>query len=316
MEKQRKSSKESSGQLFNRYIWLVDTIIRKGRITFEEINETWISSSLNNGGDELPLRTFHNHRKVIEQMFDINIECDKRSGYLYYIEVAENEGNNVVRQWLINTFVVNNVVNENQNLKDRILLERTPSGQRFLTQVIESMRDGVALEMTYQNLEDEETSAFVIEPYCVKMFCQRWYVIAKSASRNKINVYALDRIEQLKTTDIAYTMLENFDAAEYFKDSFGIIVDDSYEVEEIHFRAYGEKIPTLRNFPLHHSQYEIETEDDYSTFAIEVKLTQDFRQELLSHGADLEVVYPTWFRNEIKDMVQEQWVAYNRFIVG
>ena len=84
--KNRKSSKDNMSNLFNRYVWLVDTIYRRGRITFEEINERWMRSQLNETGDEIPLRTFHNHRKAIEQMFDINIECDKRDGYVYYIE--------------------------------------------------------------------------------------------------------------------------------------------------------------------------------------------------------------------------------------
>ena len=82
----RKNSKESTSNLFNRYVWLIDLIYRKKNITFEEINEQWQRSSLNYAYDNLPLRTFHNHRKAIEQMFDINIECDKRNGYSYYIE--------------------------------------------------------------------------------------------------------------------------------------------------------------------------------------------------------------------------------------
>ena len=69
--------------LFNRYVWLVDIIYRRERITFEEINDYWLRSSLNLTGDDIPLRTFHNHRKAIEQMFDINIECDKWDGYRY-----------------------------------------------------------------------------------------------------------------------------------------------------------------------------------------------------------------------------------------
>ena len=47
--------------LFNRYIWLVDTIYRAGKITFEEINERWKRNAMSRGED-LPVRTFHNHR--------------------------------------------------------------------------------------------------------------------------------------------------------------------------------------------------------------------------------------------------------------
>lgn len=60
--------------LFDRYIWLIDTIYRAGKITFEEINKRWLRTEMSNG-EEIPLRTFHNHRKAIETMFDINIEC-------------------------------------------------------------------------------------------------------------------------------------------------------------------------------------------------------------------------------------------------
>ena len=84
----RDSSKSNTAVLFNRYVWLVDTIYRAGRISFEEINERWQRSSLNDTGEELPLKTFHNHKNAIQQMFDINIECDRRGGYLYYIEHA------------------------------------------------------------------------------------------------------------------------------------------------------------------------------------------------------------------------------------
>lgn len=43
--------------LFDKYIWLVDTIYRARKITFEEINERWLRSRLSEGED-IPLRTF------------------------------------------------------------------------------------------------------------------------------------------------------------------------------------------------------------------------------------------------------------------
>lgn len=128
----RQSSKESTARLFHRYVWLVDLIDRyNNRITFEELNERWLNNSMS-GGEDLPLRTFHNHRKAIEELFDINIECDKRNGYTYYIENGEDMERSGVRQWLLNTFAVNNLINESRKLKHRILFEQIPSGQQFL----------------------------------------------------------------------------------------------------------------------------------------------------------------------------------------
>lgn len=143
------SSKSNTAVLFNRYVWLVDTIYRAGRLSFEEINERWVRSSLNDTGEELPLKTFHNHKNAIQQVFDINIACDRRAGYLYYIENAEDMKRGGVRTWLLNTFAVNQLVNESRRLKRRILFEEIPSGQRYLTQIIEAMRDSRTLELTY-----------------------------------------------------------------------------------------------------------------------------------------------------------------------
>lgn len=100
--------------LFDKYIWLVDTIYRAGKITFEEINERWLRSRLSEGED-IPLRTFHNWRITIEQVFDININCNRKGGYYYYIENADDMQKGGIRNWLLNTFAVNNLINESHH---------------------------------------------------------------------------------------------------------------------------------------------------------------------------------------------------------
>ncbi|MDE5612449.1 MAG: WYL domain-containing protein, partial [Odoribacter sp.] len=72
-----------ASNLFGRYVWLVDILRKHKSLTYEEINDLWQQSGLSYG-DELPLRTFHNHRKAIEDIFDIYIGCDTRNGYRYY----------------------------------------------------------------------------------------------------------------------------------------------------------------------------------------------------------------------------------------
>ena len=77
-------------------------------------------------GEDMALRTFHHHRHAIEEIFDINIECDKRNGYCYYIENADDIEKGGIRNWLLNTFAVNNLINESHHLKHRILFEKSP----------------------------------------------------------------------------------------------------------------------------------------------------------------------------------------------
>ena len=124
-----------ANDLFNKYIWLVDTIYRSGKITFKDINKRWLRSSLS-GGEDLPLKTFHNWRREIEQIFDINIECRRRGGYQYYIENEEDKEQGGIRNWVLNTLAVNILINESHHLKRRLLLEAIPPVRRLLNPVI------------------------------------------------------------------------------------------------------------------------------------------------------------------------------------
>jgi predicted DNA-binding transcriptional regulator YafY len=297
--------------LFNRYIWLVDTIYRAGKITFEEINERWTRNEMSEG-KEIPLRTFHNHRVAIEEMFDINIDCDKRNGYVYYIQNKDDMERGGVRTWLLNTFAVNNLINESHKLKHRILFEQIPSGQRFLTPIIEAMRDSLSIEMTYQGFWHDEPYTCIIEPHCVKIFKQRWYVIAKSIQHNAIRIFSLDRVQNTRVTDIPFKLPAGFNPEARFKDNFGIIVDDDIEPCRVEIRAYGNQCKYLQTLPLHHSQEEIETMETHSVFSYFLSPTFDFRQEILSHGEEIEVLSPRWFRDEIQNIVREMNKLYKK----
>ena len=304
--KTRSSSKSNAATLFNRYVWLVDTIYRAGYITFEEINERWQRSSLNETGEELPLKTFHNHKNAIQQMFDINIECNRKGGYLYYIEHAEDMEQGGVRTWLLNTFAVNHLINESHHLKRRILFEEIPSGQRFLTQIIEAMRDNRTLEMSYQSFWNDTPRTFEVAPYCVKVFHQRWYVVASSTSDDRLRIYALDRIRELHTSEHLFVLPEDFDPQAYFAASFGVVVDGNCKPERVRVRVSGIQRQYLRTLPLHASQQEIEITDSSSVFEFYLHPTFDFEQELLTHAANtdgqIEVMEPAWLREKMRQV--------------
>lgn len=296
--------------LFDKYIWLVDTIYRAGKITFEEINERWLRSRLSEGED-IPLRTFHNWRIAIEQVFDININCNRKGGYYYYIENADDMQKGGIRNWLLNTFAVNNLINESHHLKRRILFEEIPSGRKYLTPVIEAMRDGLELELYYQSYWYEDPSTYTLQPYCIKVFKQRWYVIGFCKERNNIRTFSLDRIQQLTTLDAKFVYPKDFDPEAYFADYFGIMIENK-KLETIRIKVYGMHVQYIRALPLHRSQCEIETTVDYSIFEYRMKPTLDFRQELLSRGADVEVLAPLTFREEMIQSVEKMSSLYNK----
>ncbi len=287
--------------LLKRYVWLVDTINTAGKITFQDISDKWQRSDLSEG-EELPLRTFHNHKKAIRSLLEIDIKCEKRTNS-YYISGINDIESDEVATWLINSFMVSNLIAESQSLKHRIILENIPSGQRYLSPIIRAMREGNVLNVTYQSYWKNAPDVFEVEPYFIKLFRQRWYMIGRSPHYDAIRVYSLDRLQDLEVTSKSFRMPDDFDAEEFFIHSFGIIADEKIQPATVEVRVWEKQVRYLRDLPLHHSQKESLTASDYSHFTFFLKPTDDFIQELLSQGDRIEVLRPQWLREEFGRIV-------------
>ena len=292
-----------------KYVWLVETIYKAKKISLKEINSKWLETDLSEGL-EIPRRTFHTWRNEVEDLFGIEIQCDKTDGDRYFIEDRDKLKNNSLQSWLLNTMSVNNMLLENKTLSDRILLENIPSGQDYLSIVTDAMKKSKVLEITYKGYWSEHEHTFPVAPYCVKLFRQRWYLVGNSVYEDKIRIYSLDRVLNASLTEESFKYPKDFSPEVYFQDCFGVIRDDETEVETVKLKVNADQSNYLRSLPLHPSQEEIETSDDYSIFTLRVRPTFDFYQELLKNGETLEVLEPTWLRKDFKDIVKRMAALY------
>lgn len=291
---------------FDRYVWLIELINRHGYIKYEDISRAWAFSPLNSAGSasiqqsELPPRTFYNHIEAIFDTFHIEIKCNRDKGY--YIANSEDLDADGVRNWLLQSLSVNNMLNETKDMRDRILFEKIPSSQKWLPVIVNAMRDGKVIEMTYQSFWRDEPNTYTAKPYCLKLFKQRWYVLAKSEGKKEPRVYSLDeRMLNVVQTDKSYKLPADFNAEKFFSDYFGIIADPDYEAEEVKIRVRKDQEKYFDTLPLHDSQRKIdeESDDDYTVYQYCLATTFDFKQEILSHGPSVTVLSPEHFRQEV-----------------
>ena len=133
---------------FNRYIWLLNTLLQLRRLTFDEISNRWRDSYLGDG-KPLALRTFHMHREAIAELFGVEVNCDT-STYDYSISSPDSLRHDTTRQWLLNSFTVTNIIKAGHNMKDRILFEDIPAGTEYIQTVIDAMQRGRVLRIDYQ----------------------------------------------------------------------------------------------------------------------------------------------------------------------
>lgn len=289
---------------FNRYVWLLETIQSHGHITLSDLSDLWQRSSLNDNGSPLAERTFHNHKDAILEMFGIEIRFDKSLGYYLGDEDLHAEG---IREWLMASLSTNNLLNECSDMRSRILFEDIPSGQKYLHTIIDAMREGNVLEMTYQKFYDDRPYSICVKPYCVRVSKQRWYLLAAMEKGSESpRLYGLDRIRQLQVTRRTFRLPQSFDAESYFAGCFGIVKEEGKKVEDIYLKVWGRQREYFKTLPLHQSQEivldgpdEKEEARQWSVFRYRMAPTWDLERELLSLNDWVEVLKPASLRESI-----------------
>ena len=297
-------------QQIQKYTWLIDTIRRAGKISLEEISDRWERNKDLSDYKPLSRATFNRWKDAIFSQFGIIISCQRAGGYLYYIENPEAIEEDGLRKWMLDSFAVSNLIHENYSLKDRVLVPQIPSAHRHLDKLFEAMRENRVVTIAYRRFNDPQSRKFPIEPYCVKLFENRWYVLARNVQHDNVRIYGLDRIAALEITSDTFKLPEGFSASDCFSNYYGIIIDENAKAERIVVRAFGDHVPYMDSLPLHHSQKLIKDNGGYADFELFLAPTFDFIMKLLSAGGMIEVVSPASLRKTMKRWVADMYDLY------
>lgn len=293
----------------NKLVWIVDTIYKARKITFEELNKKWTETDMS-GGEEMVKRTFFKWKESIFDTFGLLIECEKTYPYYYYIENEDDIKHGNIGKWLLSTYSVCNSLIECKSIKDRILLEDVPSGREYLDKMIEAMKKNIMIHITYYNYWRGDTREHCLMPLCVKLFRQRWYMVGRSWPQETDMIFCLDRIKEFRLSSHSFEYPNDFDPQTYFNGCFGIIAGENKEAEDVILKVNANQANYLRDLPMHESQEEIERHDKYSIFKLHVRPTYDFQQEILWNREEIEVLEPEWLRNEIVKIINTMLNKY------
>lgn len=298
---------------YYRYIWLLDLLLKSKRpLCFEEIQRAWLENPMSDG--ELPLRTFHEHRKGIKEMFGVKIVCEKGGwNSVYSVKNPEVLKDNQLGKWLLDHYSVPQDFATFYGMRDRILLEDIARGNQDYHPIIEAMKQNVEMEIDYQKY-DGHHQTFHVQPYALKVYNRRWYLLGFVKERGELRTIALDRMQHMTLTDTHFEMPKDFDARKYFANVVGIYADKNLPVTKVRIRVYGVQVEYLRSLPLHKSQEEVLTryEEKYSEFTYRLCLTPELISQLLAMGDSVEVLEPVELREEIKEALSRCIERYSK----
>lgn len=201
-----------AAHLFHRYVWLLDQIGRGGK-KFEDISRAWARNyQLNDRpGEPLPKKTFHNHIKAIEDMFDIRIRCQRQGGYVYVVEENEDTEISQMQRKLLNQLLISNIHLEQKHAKYVIMPKM--SLHKFVTTIFEAISQSRKIRILW-GWDDGENSMedrwVEIAPFYVKGFVSTysdedtdWFVYGLG-NRGVFQVYDLANIKNIEVLDESY----------------------------------------------------------------------------------------------------------------
>lgn len=287
-----------------RYVWLINTLLEEKSLTFEEI-DLW------QGRDPYPLRSFHEHRKGIKELFGIDIKCTTKKPYRYYIANPEALNTDKTRKWLLESFAMMGRLEEGYTLKDRIMFEDyAKKTLDNLELFINAMKRNYEVVFDYYPF-NKPMESLRLYPYAMKEYNKRWYVAGYVKEKDAIRCIALDRIGDINITKNTFEMPDDFSAHKYFANTIGIFTNEQLQPKKVRLRVGAKAVEYFRSSPLHKSQEEVATKyNEYSDFQYRLCLTPELSTAILSYADLVEVLEPQELRDEIKGRIERCLTKY------
>jgi len=270
----------------SRYLLIIKKLKIKPYSTYQELQD-YINNQLDHlqmQDDTLDIgfskRTLQRDIREIRNIFGVDIEYSKPSkGYF----VSQGEMSNMNFQRMMEEFDIFNSLNLAQDLAPFIHLEkRKPKGTENLYGLLHAIKNKLQIKFSYQKFWEDEISERKAEPYSLKEFKNRWYLLAKNGKDGNIKAFALDRLTNLEITNRPFELPVADNIDENFSYCFGIISPTDQEPQEIILSFDPFQGKYIKSLPLHETQQILVDNEDELQIQLRLFLTHDLLMELLS----------------------------------
>lgn len=277
---------------------LIINQLRKHPATFNDIAAYLArESEIQSYNFTISPRTFQRDLEDIRSIYSIDIQYDF-SRKAYFIDYDDQPE---ASERIMEAFDLFNALNISDQLSNHIHFEkRKPARTENLNGLLHAIKNTLQIKFAYQKFWEEEISQRTVEPYALKEFKNRWYILAKDKKDNKIKSFALDRLTNLEITNGHFVFPEDFSIEESYRYCFGIISPSDQEPQEIILSFDPVQGKYIKTLPLHDSQQIIIENNKELQVKLMLFVTYDLVKELLSYGEYVKVLQPESLVEEMK----------------
>ena len=254
-------------------------------------------------------RTFKRDRDEILEIWSIDIQWHQKQK-VYYIA---NEGDPFQKDKLFEAFDTMYLLNMSEDLSNFVHLEKTkPKGTENLYLLIHAIKNKLRIQFEYEKYWDDTITKRLVEPYALKEFKNRWYLLGKAENDTYVKTFALDRMNETEVTKLKFEVLPSFNMKEMYSHCYGIITPKDQHPEEIILSFDYEQGKYIKSLPLHESQEILLDNEDELQIKLKLYITHDLTMQLLSYGDSVRVLQPISLVKKIKEGHEKAWKQYQK----
>lgn len=292
-------------------LYLIDLLSRRGPMSLKEINDHYQYSSIYDG--EIIPRTFARYKDYIAETFPCYIEYNQSTGEYYLKRYRQYGQDDSLYNYLLSAYHIEGMSELAVKHRDKVKLMDAPTGVENVQIILDAIDKGKGIECDYYSFDKASKKPQLLIPYFLKTWEQRWYLAAEPDNHHHgISIFALERMDNIRLTEQKMSPSNDVTADEYWEGSFGVNHSDNQVPVRILIKVYGSQANYVRALPIHESQKELESNEEYTLFEYHIVPCFNLYQQLLWHREKLEVVEPLEMREEMTNIVKNMLSHYEK----
>ena len=278
-----------------------------------------IETMLNSNGLNPDIKSIQNYLKFnINDFYGAEIII-REKGRIYTVDLEKYKKIEDNFSLSKNTFIVYYLLRLNPNLQKHLSYDMFNSaGTKYIENIINAIKGKKTLKIKYIDFNNKdkyvEEEELEIEPYLLKTYLNRFFIIGKERTNNKIRPFALYKINKLQLSSEGFTMPNIKAIKEKYSKIIG--VTHYYDnppnppkvvIEFIDYQfKYFETEPWVKEYKV-----EERSENDKTVIvSFYVHPNNELHQRILFNNVKCRVLEPKSLVTRIKDILSETLELY------
>jgi len=268
---------------------------------------TGIQDYLDEFGFSVSKRTIERDFEAIRNEFGIEITYHRfKEGYYIDEEKSIHIESFIRFLEIVNTAeVLTQSLSDSKEALNYISFDQSGGlkGIEHLSNVLQAIREHRRMRIKHHTFYPEKARIFKIEPYMLKEYQNRWYIIAIVCGMNEQRTFAIDRLVEIEMLAETFEPTRSQEVEDLFKNVIGLVYSE-HEVQDVELSFTAFQGNYIRSLPFHSSQKIILDSEDEFRISLRISPNYEFTQKILMHGNTVKVLKPKWLAKEIKEILQ------------